>query len=51
MLKKKVQTKRVTITTSIVTYFIDADEPDTDCLCYEPTDVEVIGVKETEEIL
>lgn len=50
-MKKKVQTKRVTTTTAIVTYFIDADEPDTDCLCYEPTDVEVIDVKETEEVI
>lgn len=51
MNKKKVQTKRTTTTTSIVTYFIDTDEADTDCLCYEPTDVEVIDIKETEEVL
>lgn len=51
MLKKKVQTKRVTTTTAIVTYFIDADEADTDYLCYEPSDVEVINIEETEEVI
>ena len=50
-LKKKVQTKRTTTTTAIVTYFIDVDEPDTDCLCYEPSDVEVINIEETEEVI
>lgn len=51
MLKKKVQTIKTTVTTTKCTYFIDIDEPDTDCLCYEPTDVEVIDIKETEEVL
>ena len=48
-MKKKVQT---TYTVTVVykrTYFIDSDEPDTDCLCYEPTDEEVVQVTKTEE--
>ena len=49
MQKKKVQTIQ-TVTYKIKrTYFIDVDEPDTDCLCYEPTDEEVIDKSVTDE--
>lgn len=51
MMKKKVQTIKTTVTVTKRTYFIDSDEPDTDCLCYEPTDEEVIEVKESEEVI
>lgn len=46
---KKVQTIQ-TVTYKVKrTYFIDVDEPDTDCLCYEPTDEEVIDKSVTDE--
>lgn len=51
MLKKKVQTIKTVTRVYKCTYFIDIDEPDTDCLCYEPTDEEVIEVKEKEEVI
>ena len=47
--KKKVQTTQTVTCKVIRTYFIDADEPDTDCLCYEPTDEEVIDKTVTDE--
>ena len=46
---KKVQTTQTVTYKVIRTYFIDADEPDTDCLCYEPTDEEVIDKSVTDE--
>ena len=49
MQKKKVQTQYTVTTVYKRTYFIDFDEPDTDCLCYEPTDEEVVQVTKTEE--
>ena len=51
MLKKKVQTIKTTTITTKCTYFIDVDEPDTDCLCYEPTDEEVLSREVNEEVL
>ena len=47
--KKKVQTIQTVIQKVKRTYFIDVDEPDTDCLCYEPADEEVIEESKTEE--
>lgn len=51
MLKKKVQTRKTTTTVAICTYFIDITEPDIECLCYEPTDVEIVNTKEEEEVI
>lgn len=48
--KKKVQTIKIVTTKYLCTYFIDSDEPDTDCLCYEPTDEEVLDIEVNEEV-
>lgn len=47
--KKKVQTIQTVTYKVIRTYFIDVDETDVDCLCYEPTDEEVIDKTITDE--
>ena len=46
---KKVQTTQTVTYKVIRTYFIDTDEADVDCLCYEPTDEEVIDKSVTDE--
>lgn len=51
MQKKKVQTIKTIVYKIKRTYFIDVDEPDTDCFCYEPTDEEVLSRDEEEEIV
>lgn len=48
--KKKVQTIKTVTRVYKCTYFIDADEPDTDCLCYEPTDEELLKETVNEEV-
>lgn len=51
MQKKKVQTIK-TVTYKIKrTYFIDVDERDEDCVCYEPTDEEVLSRDVEEEVI
>lgn len=47
---KKVQTVKTVTRVYKCTYFIDSDEPDTDCLCYEPSDEELLKETINEEV-